>query len=477
MKNTFQIIQYQAYLLQLENYELFRFWQLLYKKGLLPPALPLRKKIVITKKLLAVIFLAEVLVLAVLAWFGSYLFKDVLENKPAVVMVCLIGFWLVQALVFVFLSLAVILLWPLDFLIKRILVFRARHKISSFHGLKVIGIAGSYGKTTMKEVLVQVLGAKLKVLGTPESVNTPVGIARWILKKVDASVEAVVIEMGEHYQGDVEEICNLAKPDTAVVTGINEAHLERMKTLENITDTIFEIVSKSKPGALVLLNADDARVMQNYKKYVWPDHKVVSFQLEDLNNRNFNTETLQWEASAAEIGEVKIKLLGEYALGDVSAAVRVAKSLGLSVEEIKKGVEKIQPIEHRLEPILSAGGVLVIDDAYNGNPAGVAEAIKVLSRFSTRRKIFITPGLVETGSRSAEVHRQIGKELAGVADLVILVKNSVTPFIAEGLKAAGFSEEKIIWFETALAAHEDLKNILKPQDVILFQNDWGDQYL
>ena len=149
--------------------------------------------------------------------------------------------------------------------------------------------------------------------------------------------------------------------------------------------------------------------MQNYKKYVWPDHKVVSFQLEDLNNRNFNTETLQWEASAAEIGEVKIKLLGEYALGDVSAAVRVAKSLGLSVEEIKKGVEKIQPIEHRLEPILSAGGVLVIDDAYNGNPAGVAEAIKVLSRFSTRRKIFITPGLVENRQsvrRGASANRQ-----------------------------------------------------------------------
>lgn len=477
MKNIFQIVKYQAYLLQLENYELLRFWHLLYKKGFLPPALPLRKKIVITKKLLAVIFLAEVLIFAVLAWLGGYLFRQVLENKVAVAIICLVGFWLLQALVFVFLSLAVILLWPLDFLIKRLLVFRARNKISSFPELKIIGIAGSYGKTTMKEILSAVLSAKYKVAATPESVNTPVGIARWILKEIDSTVEVVVIEMGEHYRGDVEEICAIAKPGIAVATGINEAHLERMKNLENVTDTIFEIVSASKAGALVLINADDQRVMQNYKKYVWPDHKVVSFKSDDLSNRNFNAETLQWAAEVENLGQIKINLLGEYALGDVSAAIRIAKSLGMGNEEIKKGVEKIQPVEHRLQPIKSAGDVLVIDDAYNGNSAGVREAIKVLSRFKDRRKIFITPGLVETGKKADEVHRKIGQELANVADLVILTKNSVTPFIEAGLKSAGYSPEKITWFDTAQIAHENLKNILKPKDVILFQNDWGDQYI
>lgn len=477
MKFLINLPKYQLYLLQLENYELLRYWRLLFKKGLWPKG-EQRKQLVWTAKAFAVFLLAEVLNLTV--FVGLVLS---LKTSLGMLLALLVGFLVfcgLKCFSFICLTVVVIVLLPLDFLLKTVLVFRARQKLRRLSDIKVIGIAGSYGKTTMKEVLVQVLGAKLKVLGTPESVNTPVGIARWILKKLDASTEAVVIEMGEHYRGDVEEICHLAKPDIAVVTGINEAHLERMKTLENITDTIFEIVSKSKPGALVLLNADDARVMENYKKYVWPDHRVVNFKIQDLSDSNFNTEMLQWEARSPEIGEVKIKLLGEYALGDVSAAARVAGSLGLSAEEIKKGVEKIQPIEHRLQPILSSAGVLVIDDAYNGNPAGVTEAMKVLSRFSLRRKIFITPGLVETGKEAVQVHRQIGRELAGAADLVILVKNSVTPFIEEGIRqqaAGNRANPEVVWFDTAQAAHENLKNILKPQDVILFQNDWGDQYL
>jgi len=474
MKFFINLSKYQLYLLQLENYELFRFWKLLFKKGFWPKK-PQRKELVWTAKAFSVFALAELLMLAAAA-LSFFVFMAQLGIRSSVLLGFAV-FVVLKNLPFLGYSLAVALLLPLDFLLKQVLVFRARHKIKNLASLKVIGIAGSYGKTTMKEVLLAVLSAKFKVAATPESVNTPVGIARWALKKLDPSVELLIVEMGEHYKGDVEEVCAIAQPDIAVVTGINEAHLERMKSLENVVDTIFEIVSRSKPGALVVLNGDDRNVIQNYKKYVWPDHKVESFKAEDLSNRNFNTQTLRWETELAEIGKVKINLLGEYVLADVSAAVRLAKSLGMGSEEIKKGVEKIQPVEHRLEPIKSGGDVLVIDDAYNGNSTGVTEAIKVLSRFQNRRKIYITPGLVETGKAAEEVHKKIGGELASVADLVILIKNSVTPFIAEGLKAAGCTPEKIVWFNTAAAAHENLKNILKPGDVILFQNDWGDQYL
>ncbi len=474
MRFLINMPKYQLYLLQLENYELFRFWKLLFKKGFWPKA-GQRKELVWTAKAAVIFTLAEMLVLA--AGVLCFFFFRAQFGNPLSVLLGILVFLVLKNLPFLGYSLAVVLLLPLDFLLKKILVFRARNRIKSLASLKVVGIAGSYGKTTMKEVLLKVLGAKLKVAATPESVNTPVGIARWVLRELDPSVEVLVIEMGEHYKGDVEEVCAMARPDIAMVTGINEAHLERMKNLENVVDTIFEIVSCSKPGALVVLNGDDKNVSENYKKYVWPDHKVESFKMEDFSSKNFNTETLQWEAELPGTGKVKISLIGEYALGDVSAAVRLAKSLGLNEEEIKRGVEKIQPVEHRLQPIKSAGGVLVIDDAYNGNSTGVSEAIKVLSRFQSRRKIYITPGLVETGRQAGEVHKKIGQELASVADLVILIKNSVTPFIAEGLKAAGFSPDKMVWFDTALVAHENLKNILRPGDVVLFQNDWGDQYL
>ena len=128
-------------------------------------------------------------------------------------------------------------------------------------------------------------------------------------------------------------------------------------------------------------------------------------------------------------------------MGDVEAAIKIAESLGMSSEEILKGIANIKPVEHRLQPIKSAGGVLVIDDAYNGNPAGVAEAIKVLSRFENRRKLFITPGLVETGKATAEIHRKIGQQLAGVADVVILIKNSVTGVYRRGDKSVCHCEE------------------------------------
>lgn len=474
MRFLINMPKYQLYLLQLENYELFRFWKLLFKKGFWPKA-GQRKELVWTAKAAVIFTLAEMLMLA--AGVLCFFFFRAQFGNPLSALLGFSVFLALKNLPFIGYSLAVVLLLPLDFLLKKILVFRARNRIKSLASLKVVGIAGSYGKTTMKEVLLKVLGAKLKVAATPESVNTPVGIARWALRELGSSVEVLIIEMGEHYKGDVEEVCAIARPDIAVVTGINEAHLERMKNLENVVDTIFEIVSCSKPGALVVLNGDDRNVVENYKKYVWPDHVVERFKIEDLRFKNFNPEALQWEAELEAIGKFKINLLGEYALGDVSAAVRLAKSLGLNAEEIKKGLEKIQPVEHRLQPIKSAGDVLVIDDAYNGNPAGVAEAIKVLSRFDDRRKILITPGLVETGKKAEEVHRKIGQELASVADLVLLIKNSVTPFIEAGLKAAGYEPEKIVWFDTAQAAHENLKNILKPGDVILFQNDWGDQYL
>jgi UDP-N-acetylmuramoyl-tripeptide--D-alanyl-D-alanine ligase len=151
--------------------------------------------------------------------------------------------------------------------------------------------------------------------------------------------------------------------------------------------------------------------------------------------------------------------------------------LGLSDDEIKRGLIDIKPVEHRLQPIKSEGNVLVIDDSYNANPVGVEEAIRVLGRFDGKRKIYITPGIVESGQKNKEIHTKIGHDLAKVADKVILIKNSATPFIDMGLEEKGFKKEDIIWFDTADEAHKSLGNILKPGDVILFQNDWGDQYL
>jgi UDP-N-acetylmuramoyl-tripeptide--D-alanyl-D-alanine ligase len=528
MKRFFLTAKYQIYLLQLENYELWRFLKLLFKKGLWPKG-EQRKNLVWTLKAVLIFLGAEILLLAV-SVAGILYFIDIFGGASSTYYVLsglmLAAAFLLQFIFFIFLIFATWILWPLDFILKKILILRAASKINKLN-VKVIGIAGSYGKTTMKQVLKEVLSTKYLVLSTPESVNTPVGIARWVLKEFPSSgnpppspqpsptrgegggIQVALVEMGEHYRGDVEEICKIVKPDIAVVTGINEAHLERMKNLDTVTETIFEIVSGTKAGGLVVINGDDKNVMGHYKEYVWPDHKIERFTIEDLRFKNFNPEELGWEADSETIGKIKVNLLGEYGLGDVDAAIKIAQQLDMDSEDIKIGISKIKPVEHRLQPMRSQGNVLVIDDSYNGNPEGVKEAIKVLGRFTGRRKLFITPGLVETGNAKEEIHRQIGRQLASVADVVILIKNSVTKYIEEGMDSSllalspGFGQNRtevgksfqplpnplqlleretnrkveLYRFDSAQEAHAALKDILKPGDVIVFQNDWGDQYI
>lgn len=478
MSKFFTTIKYQLYLLQLENYQLGRFWRLIFKKGLVPHR-HLRKELVWTPKAKGLFLMSLGLFLLVPLTAVWVVGLDLRYVLPLLI----IFYFLLHYFFFVFCSLALVIIWPVDFLAKQFVILRARRKIQSLEGLKIIGIAGSYGKTTMKNVLQAVLREKTEVLATPESVNTPVGVARWILKEVSGSTKVLIVEMGEHYRGDVKYLCDITPPDVAVITGINEAHLERMKTMDEIIATVFEIVDSAKPGALIVLNADDTNVLSNYQKFVWPDHRLAfygsnsqSAQFKILDFR-FDRQRLGWNVILEEIGETFISLLGGYAPAYAQAAAIVGRYWKMHDVEIKRGIEKIHPVEHRLQPLDSAGNVLVIDDSYNSNPNGAAEAVEVLSQFSDRRKIYITPGMVEMGKRTAQLHQALGRRLAKAADVVILIKNSVTPFIAEGLGEAGFKKDSIVWFESAQEAHSALKSILRSGDVILFQNDWGDQYL
>lgn len=481
----FKIPKYQLYLLQLENYELKRYLRLIFKKGLLPPKEGLRKNLVWTPKAKILMLMAVVLHILI----GLGLFYWAVNSNPYYIIVAII-IWIFLFIVYcLLLVVAVMLLGPVDWLAKQVLISRAKLRVKDRGSrIKIIGIAGSYAKTTLKTVLLKVLSVKFRVAATPDSVNTSVGVARWILKNFDESTEIAIVEMGEHYRGDILNLCELTPPDIGIITGINEAHLERMSTMDNIVATIFEIAQGIKKNGLLVINADDKNVEKYYRQYIKQGQAVEKFsafakasadkQISNFKFQKFNTETLYWECVHDDLGNIKIHLLGEYALGLADGAVKIAQWLGMSNNEIKEGVEKIRPVTHRLEPKTAPGNVLVIDDAYNGNSDGAREAIKVLARFADRRKIYITPGLVETGSAAAEVHREIGRQLSSVADVVILIKNSVTPWIESGImNYESGKKPQIIWYNTAQEAHASLSKILKPNDVILFQNDWGDQYL
>ncbi len=463
--NPFRAVQHQLYLLQLENYNLARFLRLIRLNSVIPRIVP-RKPLVWTLKLRAVFVLALILKIAVAALLAS-LFTGTLA-----VIVFLAAVFVFSVSFFVFLVLATVLLWPADFILKFLIISAARRKISKFPNLKIIGITGSYGKTTTKESLAAILAQKYKILKTPENINTPVGVARLVLKNLRPDTQIFIVEMGAYKRGDIRALCKITRPAVAVLTGINEAHLERFGSLENTLKAKFEIVENALPDGMVVLNGDDRLVMQNYQKYGL-GRKVFFYKCGDIGDSKFNED-----GSGTEIRGVKIPILGEYILGVVSACVIISKQLGLTDREIEAGMREIKPVPHRLQVLPSATpGILVVDDSYNGNPDGAREAIKVLAKFKARRKIYITPGLVEMGQRVYEVHREIGRQLVQVADVVILIRNSVSYLIAEGILCAPEGYPQIFWYKDAKAAHAALPQILKSGDVVLFQNDWPDNYL
>ena len=387
---------------------------------------------------------------------------------------------------FIFFSIALIIIWPLQASAKSWLISRARRRLKALPGLKIIAVAGSYGKTTAKSALAKVLEQKYRVAATADSINTPLGIAEFIRHKISAETEFAVIELGEHYPGDIRELCGIIKPDIGVITGINESHLERMGSLKAIIGTVFELADGVKSGGKLAINIDDKNVRDNYAAYM-PAGNALFYSGENdsrfagaIRNFSFDEQTLANSFDlelGGESARVSSRILGGYIRQIAGLCAVVGQLAGLNLAQIAAGISSIEPVKHRLEPIMNSRGLLIIDDGYNGNPDGVREAINLLMKFKSRRKVFVTPGLVELGQSSPEIHREIGRQLASAADLAILIKNSVTPYIEEGFLGAGGDKSKIAWFDTAPEAHKQLGGLLKPNDVILFQNDWGDQYI
>jgi len=480
-----RIIKYQLYLLQLENYEVFRYFRLIWKKGIFPPK-EMRGELVWTGKAKVILILSLIIHLfgAKIVSLGVWYFT---KNFWLSIIIYVLALVILTFFHFIFHGISVWILSPVHLYLKNRIVARAKIKIKSLSNLKIIGIAGSYGKTSMKEALRSALSESFRVASTPESVNTPIGIAKFIETEINSQTQILIIEMGEHYRGDVAEICKVARPDIGIITGINESHLERLHDLKNSIETVFELAQGIKESGILVLNADDHNVRENYKSFTG-DRKPFFYSSD--NNPLCHFQTLDYHISTEELmsyfgigeegknlGLIKSRILGEYIKGMAIAIMIISRKLNQPITKMIIGLEKLRPIPHRLEPIVNPNGLIVIDDSYNGNPEGVHEAIKLLSKFKDHRKVYLTPGLVEMGKKAEEVHIRIGEDLANSVDLVLLIRNSVTPYIEKGLMKNGFASSNIIWYDTAQEAHKSLDRILQKGDVIMFQNDWGDQYV
>jgi UDP-N-acetylmuramoyl-tripeptide--D-alanyl-D-alanine ligase len=346
---------------------------------------------------------------------------------------------------------------------------------------RVIGITGSYGKTTTKVCIGAVLSEQLRTLTTPASFNSRLGVIRTINELLEADHEAFVVEMGMYRKGDIAELCELVHPEIGVLTAIGPVHLERLGSIEAIADAKSELPRALPSGGRLIANGDDVRVREIAARV---DVETVLYGL-DADDADVRAEqiTLADGRTRFELvigdrrAEVSAGLLGRHNVSNLLAAAAVGEVVGIPIERIAAGLSKVAPPEHRLAPIPNPrAGIIVIDDAYNSNPAGAAAALEVLGGHPAKRRILVTPGMVELGDEEAALNERFGRQAADVCDHVILVGPERTKPIARGLREGGLDPDAITIVRDIAEATKVLGGLTRSGDVILFENDLPDMY-
>jgi UDP-N-acetylmuramoyl-tripeptide--D-alanyl-D-alanine ligase len=352
-------------------------------------------------------------------------------------------------------------------LVKKSAQIFANHK-----GVK-IAVAGSYGKTSMKDLLQTVLSEGKNVSATPGNKNVAISHA-YFAKRLTGEEDVVIVEFGEGKPGDVKSFTQTVKPNMAVITGLAPAHIDKYKTLEAAAEDIFSL-AKSLPADAVFVNGESTFA----KDYVVDGNKVYSiigvgdWRIKDVQN---DIDGLRFTAfKAGSEYNFSSGLLGQHNVGPLIAVIAIADKLGLTIEQIQTGVAKTKPFEHRLQPYKLAGA-WVIDDTYNGNIEGMRAGLALLKELPAKRKIYVTPGLVDQGDLVKSVHQELGGLIGNAQpDVVVLMKNSITDYIQDGLKAGGYSG-KVLINDNPLEFYTNLGSFVAAGDLVLMQNDWTDNY-
>ena len=354
----------------------------------------------------------------------------------------------------------------------------AKNKLKDMTNLKRIAITGSYGKTSCKNILNDILNVKYNSYATEKSFNTMNGLMISINNKLDKFTDVFISEMGAFKRGEIKELCDLINPQYGILTIIGTAHLEIFKTRENIQKAKFELIDSLPKDGIAILNMDDPyQVSYDIKsecKKVWVSlsNKKADVFAENIKLSGDGTKFKVTFRENKESCELETKLLGNANVYNILQAVALAYNLGLDLKQIQTGVKRISPIEHRLE-LKKYGDINIIDDAYNSNPVGAKMAIDVLGMMNGK-KIIVTPGMVELGDKQYEYNMEFGKQIAKVCDEVILVGEEQTKPILEGLKKAKYSDKKIHILNDVKDAFPLMRKLSGKETYVLLENDLPD---
>lgn len=434
-----------------------------------------KKKLVITARIKRLIITTSILYLIPII----FLIFNIYNNLFSWLMVFIISTMVYLNAFVVFI--AMILNTPIEQCIYHYYKSRAQKKLKDMKQLKIIGITGSYGKTSSKNILSDILNIKYNALPTPRNLNTYNGLIMTINNHMDKFCDIFIAEMGAYVKGEIAGLCKLVKPKYGILTKIGTAHLESFGSEENIIEGKFELIESLPEDGFAILNGDDQKQvdykLKNKVRTIWIGIENTNVDVKALNIKYSNKGTsfdVIFKGSKEKY-HFETKLLGNHNVYNILAGIACGREFDIDIEDLIQAVKNVRPIEHRLE-LKKLGNFYQIDDAYNSNPVGAENACKILGMMPGT-KVVVTPGMIELGEKEDEYNKKFGEQIAAVADYVILIGEKKTKPIKEGLLTKGFDKERIIVFNDVRDAYPYIRELALNKEVYaLFENDLPDTY-
>ncbi len=366
---------------------------------------------------------------------------------------------------------------PVEKAVRNYYIKDAKKLLASHKRLRIIGITGSFGKTSVKYYLTALLGVKYNVLMTPESYNTPMGVVKTIRGSLRATHDIFVCEMGAKYVGDIKELCDIVHPENGIVTSIGEQHLESFGTIRNIINTKYELASGIPDSGKLYINISSETVDQNR-----PSREAVTYGLTDAADYYATDISVSERGTSFTLvhGDERqtytTRLIGEANVVNIVGALAAANdAYAIPLADMKGAVASLKCVPHRME-LLDRGSMIIIDDAFNSNPAGAAAALRTVALFDAV-KIIVTPGMIELGEQSDALNAGLGANAAAVCDYIVAVGEKQAKPIVKGAKDAGFDESRIHVAKTFTEAMAFVNGIEQgKKKVVLLENDLPDNF-
>lgn len=353
------------------------------------------------------------------------------------------------------------------------LMQRSKEKLAKHQAIRIV-VAGSYGKTTMKELLVSVLAKKYIIKATPGNGNTPSAHAKFI-DALDGDEDVLIFELGEGKPGDVLQFAQTLCPDYAIITGLAPNHLDQYKTLDALAEDILSLRQFVTQGKVFI--AGDSKTLRDYLRtddLLYEEQGGADWHNTDIHITTTSTEFRVSVDGGAAV-DITSKLLGRHQVAPLGFVAAFAMKMGVAAKDVRDAINGLSPYEHRMQAY-QLSGATIIDDTYNGNLEGSIAGLAFLGEIEAMRKVYVTPGLVDQGEETEAVHEAIAAKVAEVKpDWLVLMKNSATDIIQKELEKRDY-DGKITVESTPLAFYQNLDQFVKAGDVVLMQNDWTDNY-